>query len=181
MPRIHPIDTAKATGETATLLDNVRKVFGRIPNLCATAANSPAALAAMMDLFATTARTSLGAATGERIAIAIAQRNECGYCLSAHTAIGRLQGLSPADVAAAQRGTSTDPKTQAILELAIDINAARGHITDSALAAARLAGVSDAEVVEVVAHVALNVFTNYLNSVSETAIDFPVIPLASVV
>jgi len=180
MPRIRPLDTAKATGETANLLDNVRKLFGRIPNLFATAANSPAALAAMLDLFATTARASLGAPIGERIAIAIARRNECGYCLSAHTAIGRLQGLSPADVSAAQSGKATDRKTQAILKLAIDIHESRGHITDSAIAAAWVAGVTDAEVVEVVAHVALNVFTNYLNSVSETTIDFPVIALAPV-
>ena len=177
MPRIQPIDPAKATGETASLFDTVRQVFGRIPNLCATAAHSPAALAAMMDLFATTGRTSLGPATGERIAIAIAQRNQCGYCLSAHTAVGRLHGLSPADMTAAQRGRSTDPKTEAILTLAISINESRGHITDSALEAARLAGVTDAEIVEIVAHVVLNVFTNYLNSVSDTTIDFPVIAL----
>ena len=179
MPRISPIDPTTATGEVVPLLDTAKKAFGRIPNLVATAAHAPSALEAMLDLFATTGRSSLGAATGERIAIAIAQRNECGYCLSAHTAIGRLHGLSTRDLAAAQQATASDAKTQAILRLAVEINETRGHISDAALAAARREGLTDAEVVEIVAHVTLSVFTNYLNSVSDTTIDFPVIALAT--
>jgi uncharacterized peroxidase-related enzyme len=180
VPRISPIDPAKATGEAATLLDTVKKAFGRVPNAFGTAANSPPALASIMELSATTGRFSLDAATGERIAIAIAQRNQCGYCLSAHTAIGRMKGLSASDLSAAQQATASDPKTKAILQLAVEINETRGHISDAALAAARREGVTDAEVVEIVAHVTLNVFTNYLNSVSEPTIDFPVVALAPV-
>jgi uncharacterized peroxidase-related enzyme len=178
MPRISPLDPTTATGETAAQLEIARKIFGGIPNLVATAARAPAAVTAMLSLFGDLAKSSLGARTGELIAIAVAQANRCGYCLSAHTAVGGMHGLPPAELAAARQARSTDAKAAAILALAVAINAARGHIDDAALAAARTAGLTDAEIVEVVAHVALNVFTNYLNSVAETTIDFPVVPLA---
>lgn len=178
MPRISPLDPTTATGETAAQLEIARKMFGGIPNLVATAARSPAAVTAMLSLFGDLASSSLGARTGELIAIAVAQANRCGYCLSAHTTVGGMHGLSPAELAAARQARSADPKTAAILALAVAINAARGHIDDAALAEARAAGLTDAEIVEVVAHVALNVFTNYLNSVAGTTIDFPVVPLA---
>ena len=144
MPRIQPIDPATATGDTAAHLDTSRKMFGGTPNLVTTAAHSSAALGAMLSLFANVGKSSLGAKTGELIAIAVAQSNGCRYCLAAHTAIGGSVGLSGA-----------------------------------ALADARAAGVTDAEMVEVVAHVALNVFTNYLNNVADTAVDFPEVPFAA--
>ena len=128
-------------------------------------------------MFATVEKSSLGAQLGELIAIAIAQSNRCGYCLSAHTVIGKMHGLDAATMTAGRRGSSTNVRTAAILRLAVDINESRGHISDAALADAQRAGVTDAEIVEVVGHVALNVFTNYLNNVSETAIDFPVVAL----
>lgn len=178
MPRISPLDPATATGETAAQLAIARKMFGGIPNLVATAARSPAAVTALLSLFGDLARSSLGARTGELIAITVAQANRCGYCLSAHTTVGGLHGLAPAELAAARQAQAADPRVAAILTLAAAINADRGHIDDATLAAARAAGLTDAEIVEVVAHVALNVFTNYLNSVAETTIDFPVVPIA---
>jgi uncharacterized peroxidase-related enzyme len=179
MPRIPQIDPSIATGETAAQLAIARKMFGGTPNLVTTAAQSPAAVGAMLSLFAHLGKSSLGPRAGEQIALAIAQSNGCGYCLSAHTAIGALHGLSPAAVAAARRAEAADPKTAALLRLAVAINHDRGHIADSDLAAARAAGLSDAEIVEVIGHVALNVFTNYLNSVAETPIDFPQVTLAA--
>ena len=177
MPRISPIDPSKASGDTAVQLDVARKAFGGTPNLVTTAANSAPALAAMLGLFANMRASSLGPKLGEQIAIAVAQSNGCGYCLSAHTAIGKLHGLDASELSAAKRASSADPRAEAILSLAVDINRARGKVTDAALAKARLAGVTDAEIVEIVGHVALNVFTNYLNNVSETQIDFPVVAL----
>ena len=168
MPRIQPLDPATATGDTAAHLATARKMFGGTPNLVTTAANAPAALNAMLGLFASLGKSSLGAKQGEQIAIAIAQSNGCGYCLSAHTAIGGMHGLDAATLTGARQARSADPKTAALLTLAVAINEARGQIADGVLTAARAAGVTDAEVVEVVAHVALNVFTNYLNNVSQT-------------
>jgi uncharacterized peroxidase-related enzyme len=178
MPRIAPIDPATATGETADHLATTRRMFGGTPNLFITAAHSPTALGAMVSLFAHTGRSALGGKVGEQIAIAIAQANGCGYCLSAHTAIGTLHGLPPAALDDARQARSSDPRTAALLRLAVAINQARGHIDDATIDAARDAGITDAEIVDVVSHVALNVFTNYLNTVARTEIDFPVVSLA---
>ena len=179
MPRINPVDPSATTAETTAHLETCRKMFGGTPNLFTTAGNSPAALGAMLAMFANVGKSSLGARTGELIAIAVAESNACGYCLSAHTAIGTSLGLSPAALASARSAESTDRRTEAALELAVAINASRGHVDDATLAAARLAGLNDAQIVDVVAHVALNVFTNYLNSVAQTTIDFPVVSLVA--
>lgn len=179
MPRIAPIDPATATGEVATHLASVRRQFGTTPNLFATAAHSPPALSAMLGMFGSLAKASFGVRTGELIAIAVAEANRCGYCLSAHTAIARQLGLAQNVVEAARRAQAADAKTTALLELATAINRTRGHVDDISLAGARAAGVTDAEIVEVVASVALNVFTNYLNSVAKTTIDFPEVTLSA--
>lgn len=179
MPRIAPIDPTTATGEVAAQLAVSRKLFGGTPNLVTTAAHSATAVGAMLSLFSQLGKSSLGPKAGEQIAIAIAQNNGCGYCLSAHTAVGALHGLKPTELASARHAKASEPKTEALLSLAVAVNQTRGHIDDATLAAARASGLTDAEVVEVVAHVALNVFTNYLNSVAETAIDFPEVSLTA--
>ena len=179
MSRIAPIDPTTATGEVADHLAATKKMLGGTPNMFTTAALAPAALKAMNELFATLGKSSLGAKQGELLAIAVAQSNGCGYCLSAHTAIGAMFGLDAGALAAAKGAASTDPKTAALLRLAVAINEARGNLTDAQLAAARKAGITDSEIVEVVAHVGLNVYTNYLNNVAKTEIDFPVVSLSS--
>ena len=177
MPRIQPIDPTTATGVVAEHLATAKKMFGGTPNLVTTAANAPSTLGAILGMFANVGKGTLGAKVGEQIAIAVAQSNSCGYCLSAHTVIGEMHGLDPAELAAAKRAGSMNPKTAAVLKLAVAINQSRGQVSDAVLADARKAGVTGAEIVEVVGHVALNVFTNYLNNVSGTAIDFPVVAL----
>lgn len=177
MPRIHPIDISTASGAAADHLTTARKMFGGTPNLFTTAAHAPSTLGAMLGMFAQIGKGSLGGKIGEQIAIAVAQSNSCAYCLSAHTAIGKMQGLDDGALEAARHADATDPKVQALLTLAVTINRTRGRVSDAALSEARLAGVTDSEIVEVVGHVALNVFTNYLNNVCETEIDFPRIAL----
>ena len=178
MPRINPVNPAAATGETAILLAATRAAFGGTPNMFTTAANSPAALDAMLGLFKSLGKSSLGPKVGEQVAIAIAQANGCGYCLAAHTAIGALHGLDAATMTSARRASAPSAKTTATLALALAILESRGGISDATLAAARNAGITDAEIVEVVGHVALNVYTNYLNNLAHPVIDFPEVPLA---
>jgi uncharacterized peroxidase-related enzyme len=177
MPRIQPIDPAAASGPLAEQLAATRKLLGATPNLFTTAANSLAALTAMNAFFVALARGKLGGKIGERIAIAVAQANGCEYCLSAHTTLGANHGVAPADLAAARRGRSADPRAQAAINLALAIVASRGRVSDSGLAEARAAGLTDGEIVEVVAHVAVNVFTNYLNNLAGTEVDFPLVRL----
>ena len=173
MPRIHTIDPTSATGETAALFATARSMFGATPNFVTTAANAPAALDTLLGMFKGIANASLGAKFGEQVAIAVAQANGCAYCLSAHSALGGMLGLDAAALDGARRATAPDVKTTALLKLAVAIVDTRGDITDASLAQARAHGITDAEVIEVIAHVALNVFTNYLNNVSQTEVDFP--------
>jgi AhpD family alkylhydroperoxidase len=136
------------------------------------AAQSPVGLETMLSMFGTLAGGTLGAQLQEQLAIAVSQFNECDWCLSAHTAIGRKHGLSQAELDAARSAESSDPKASAALKLAHRVLSDRGHIDDADIAAARAAGFTDGQVVEVVANVALTVFTNYLNNVSKTHNDF---------
>lgn len=177
MPRIAPLDPATATGPVADQLAATRKLLGSVPNMFATAAHSPAALTAMNGFFAALGKGTLGGKVGERVAIAIAQANGCAYCLSAHTALGTMHRVSAEELAAARHGASQEPKAQAAITLALEIVRAKGRVGDAALAAARTAGLTDGEIVEVTAHVALNVFTNYLNNLAGTEVDFPLVSL----
>ncbi len=177
MPRIQPIDPASATPAVAAQLDGTRRSLGSTPNMFTTAAHSSAAITALNGLFGTLGKGTLGSKIGEHIAIAVAQQNGCEYCLSAHTALGGMHGIAAADLAAARHGHSTDPKTTAAMAFALAVLGTRGQVDDATVASARLAGLRDGEIVEIVAHVALNVFTNYLNNVVQTEIDFPRVAL----
>lgn len=118
----------------------------------------------------------LDLATRESLALALAQVNECSYCLSAHSYIGeRSAHLSTGAIAAVRKGIAADTKTAAILQFAVAVNDKRGAIPSADIDAARAAGVSDAELAETVAHVALNVLTNYFNKAFDVDIDFPVV------
>lgn len=177
MPRIAPVDSAATTGAAADQLAATKKMFGSTPNMFTTAAQSPAAITAMNGFFAALSAGSLGGKVGERIAIAVAQANGCEYCLSAHTYIGQLHKVSAEELAAAKRGSSSEPKAQAAITLALAIVRTKGRVPDADLAAARVAGLTDSEIVEVTAHVALNIFTNYFNNLVGTVVDFPLVAL----
>ncbi|NLH80485.1 MAG: carboxymuconolactone decarboxylase family protein [Phyllobacteriaceae bacterium] len=179
MNRIPAVDPEAAEGKAADLLTAVRKALGVTPNLFRVAAHAPAALGGLLGLSGALAGGALPAKTREAIAIAVAEANGCDYCLSAHAYLGRSAGLDEIGIAAARRGEAEDPKTAAALAFARAVVAARGHVSDADVALARLAGLRDGDLVEIVANVAVNVFTNYLNSVAGTEIDFPVLTTAS--
>lgn len=126
------------------------------------------------------AKGTLDAKTRERIALAVAEINGCGYCLSAHTYLGKnLAKLDDAEMTANRSGTSNDLKADAAVRFAAKVVRERGHVSDADVAAVKLAGYDDAQIVEIVAHVALNTLTNYINEVTKTEIDFPVVKLRS--
>jgi uncharacterized peroxidase-related enzyme len=171
MTRIQPIDIATAPTTTQDQLAAVKQLLGGVPNMFRTAARAPAALDALVGLFAATARGSLPASTREAIALAVAEVDGCDYCLAAHTVLGTRAGLAAGDLAAARAGTGSPAAV-----LARALVETRGHVTDEQVAAARAGGLGDRELLEVVANVALNVLTNYLNTLAATAIDFPAVP-----
>jgi uncharacterized peroxidase-related enzyme len=173
MSRIQTIDPKQATGKARDLLNGVQAKLGMTPNLMRVMANSPAVLEAYLQFSGSLGQGTLGATTREQLALAVAEANACDYCLSAHAAIGKTVGLTTEQIRDARRGSSVDGKSNAILQLAIQLVDKRGLVSDDDLAAARDAGVTDAEIAEVVANTALNLFTNYFNHVAETEVDFP--------
>lgn len=171
-----PATVADAPAAARPLLEAVGQQLGVVPNLFRVVANSPAALKGYLDLSAALGKGALPAATRERIALAVAQVNDCGYCLAAHSYLGRhVAALDAAEIAANRRGTSHDPKADAAVRFAARVARERGHVGDADLQALRLAGYDDGQIVEIVLHVALNTWTNYLNEVARTEIDFPAI------
>jgi uncharacterized peroxidase-related enzyme len=176
-----PASIDAAPEATRPTLEAVQKQLGTVPNLFRAIANSPAALAGTIALDGALARGRFDARTRERIAIAVAEENGCGYCLSAHTFIGKeLLRVDDGELTAARDARSSDPKVDAALQFAVAVVRARGHVSDAVVAAVRAAGHDDAAIVELVALVAINTLTNYLNNVIETPIDFPsVLPRAA--
>ena len=177
MNRVPLIDRNQTTADRKALLDDIHGAFGTVPNMFRAVANSPAALKSMWGAFGALGGGRLPPALGEQIAVAIADRNACEYCLAAHTALGRKAGASAEQMQAAQAGRSTDPKTDAALRFALKLVSDRGQVSAQDLEAARAAGFDDEDLVEIIAHVALNLFTNYVNIAFATPVDFPAVKL----
>jgi uncharacterized peroxidase-related enzyme len=171
-----PIPAREGAPEASKpILDAVNKQLGVVPNMFRLFAASPAALTGLTSLSGAVAKT-LDVKTRERIALAVAQVNGCNYCLSAHTYLGlNLAKISPEEVALNRKGASTDAKADAAVRFAAKVAKARGHVSDDDIAAVRKAGYTDAQVIEIVSVVAENTFTNLINNVAQTDIDFPVV------
>ncbi|TAJ15193.1 MAG: carboxymuconolactone decarboxylase family protein [Planctomycetota bacterium] len=175
MSRIQPIDPARATGKAAELLSAVQKKLGVTPNMMRTMASSPAVLDAYLAFSGALAGGSLSAKLREQIAVTVAEANRCDYCLAAHHAIGARVGLSPRDLELARSADAADAKAKAVLVLARAVAKKHGEVSDADVASARAAGLSDGELAEVVANVALNAFTNSFNHFAATEVDFPAV------
>ncbi|HDS1101781.1 MULTISPECIES: carboxymuconolactone decarboxylase family protein [Stenotrophomonas] len=177
MSRIPLIDATHTTADRQTLLGQVHAAFGATPAMFRAVANSPAALQSMWASFGALAGGRLSPLLGEQIAVAIANRNACEYCLAAHTALGRKAGASSEQMAAAQIGQSSDPATAAALVFALKVVEQRAQIADGDVQGLRAAGFDDEQIVEILAHVALNLFTNYVNVAFDVPVDFPKVAL----
>jgi len=173
MSRLQTIDPATATGKAKTLLDAVKAKLGLVPNMTRVMANSPAVLESYLGFSGSLEHGALPAKLREQIAIVVAESNECSYCLSAHTAIGKMVGLSPAELSTARRGESAEGKTAAALAFAQRVTVTNGAVSNDDVKRIKAAGYTDGQVAEIVANVALNLFTNVFNKAADTEIDFP--------
>lgn len=174
-----PATITDAPEAARPLLEAVKGSLGSVPNLFRLVGNSPAALEGMLGMNGALAKGSLNPATRERIALAIANYNGCSYCNSAHTYLAKnVAKLDEAEIEANRKGRSTDAKAEAAVQFALKIAKERGRITEGDIAAVKLAGFSNAELVEIVGHVGYNILTNYLNEAFDTEIDFPVVEAA---
>lgn len=177
MSRIPLVETSSTTGERKALLMQIHAAFGATPNMFRAVANSPAALRSMWGSFGALAGGVLHAKLGEQIAVAVANRNACEYCLAAHTALGRKAGATAEEMTAAQTGGADDAHAAAALRFALKLVDARGLVADADVQQLRQAGFNDEQIVEIVAHVALNLFTNYVNIALQVPLDFPAVKL----
>lgn len=176
MTRISLVDP-KADTASKPLLDQIASAFGATPAMFRAVANSPAALEMMWAGFGALGHGKLGAKLGEQIAVLIADRNACEYCLAAHTMLGKKAGVSAEEMSEAQAGRSADSRTAVALGFAEALVTNRAQVTDADVDALRRAGFDDEQIVELVAHVALNLFTNYINVALAVPIDFPIVRL----
>jgi uncharacterized peroxidase-related enzyme len=171
-----PVTIEAAPAASQPLLQAVKKQLGVAPNLFRLVGTSPAALEGYVNLSGALGKGALPAATRERIALAVAELNGCDYCLSAHTYLGRnVAKLDDAEITANRNGGSNDVKADAAVRFAVAVAKLRGHIGGEDFEAVRSAGYTDAQIIEIVQHVALNTWTNYINTVAQTEIDFPVV------
>ncbi len=172
---LHTLDTAPVASQP--LLAQIQTAFGATPNMFRAVANSPAALAAMWGSFGALGGGKLPGKLKEQIAAAVADANACHYCLAAHTELGRRAGASSEEMREAQAGRSADPASAAALAFAIKVIEQRAAVSAADLQALRNVGFDDEAIVEVIAHIALNLFTNYVNIAFDTPLDFPAVKL----
>ena len=179
MERITPVNPQVAQGRAKELLDGLKAKLGIVPNMTRSMAVSPSVLEAYLGFSGALRSGVLPARVREQLALDVGEANHCDYCVSAHSLLGKHAGLTEQDILESRCGTSADPKEGVLLRFARAVLEKRGVVEDADVAAVREAGYGDAEIAEVVAHVALNVFTNYFNHVAGTTIDFPKAPALS--
>lgn len=177
MARVNVVNPKTATGDAKALLDAVQSQLGVTPNFIRILANSPQSLEGFLGLYGALGKAGIDKPTQERIALAVAEGNGCEYCVSAHTAIGRGAGLSNEEMELNRNGTSGDTKAAAVVKFAKALNANLGEVTSGEFDAARGAGLTDAEIVDIISIVALNIFTNMIGKATHVDIDFPKVPL----
>jgi len=177
MSRINVVTLENANAEQSELYAAITSKLGMVPNFLKVFANSPAALRAFLGLHGIAGEGSLDPLTKERIALALAEKNACEYCVSAHIAIGRKVGLSSAEIEVNRQGSSQDAKAAAAVKLARSLAEHNGEVTTAELLEVRNAGYSESDIVEIITHVGLNILTNILGKASRVEIDFPKVDL----
>ncbi len=178
MSRILTVTDNVANNEQAELFAAIKSNLGIVPNFLRVFANSPDALKAFLGFHHIASNGSLDAATRERIALTLAQRNECAYCLSAHTAIGRKTGLNTDEINSNRNGDSQDAKAAVAVKFARSLVEHLGDVTTAEVQELRDAGFSDADIVEIITHTGINLLTNILSKASRVEIDFPKVELS---
>lgn len=175
MARISIPTPEQAPAESRPILDAIHKNFGFVPNVAKLLSLSPTALQAFVGLQGTLTK-ALDQRTRDSIALAVSQANESNYCVAAHSfSTNAMSNTTPAEIALNLQGKSDDPKTAAAANFAKRLIETHGQVTDPDLSAARKAGYTDAQLVEMIAVTAQVLLTNFVNNVATTDIDIPAI------
>jgi len=171
--RIETLNPDTTTGKSKELFNAVKSKLGFIPNLVKVFGNSPATLQTYLSLGELTASGNFSNKYREQLALAIAEENVCNYCLSAHTAIGKMNGLTDEQTEQNRQGKADDAKVQAGLQFAQAVTRNRGQVSSEAIQAVKAAGFNDSDILEIVLNVVSNTLTNYVNHIAQTEVDFP--------
>ncbi|MBC7846918.1 MAG: carboxymuconolactone decarboxylase family protein [Flavobacterium sp.] len=177
MSRLTALDPDDSTNKSKELFDVIKKKMGMVPNMMRTMGNSPSVLNGYLGFSGALEGASLGSKLSELIALTVANENGCDYCNAAHTFVGGKKGIDSNAIDMARDGFSTDLKTKAALEFAKEVLATKGRVSDISIESIKNAGYNDGAIAEIIASVALSVFTNYFNNVADTEIDFPKLSL----
>lgn len=176
MARLTALNPDTATGKVKELFTGIQSKLGTVPNMMRTMGQSAALLEGYLGLSGALGKGTLGAKTGELLALTVGQTNECDYCLAAHTYIGnKLIRIDAGTLEAAKNGQAADAKVQAALQFAQALVHKKGMVDDADIAAVKAVGYTEGEVAEIVGHVGLSILTNYFNHVADTVIDFPAV------
>lgn len=180
MQKINALDPAKTTGKSKDLFNAIQGKLGMVPNMMRTMGNSPAVLDGYLAFSGALGTSSIGAKLAELIALTVANENGCAYCNAAHSFIGeKLVGIDGNSIDLAKEAKSNDARIQAALTFAKTLVTKRGKVSDADVDAVKKVGYDNAAVAEIIAHTALNIFTNYFNTAAGTVVDFPETRLAS--
>ncbi|MBQ5962029.1 carboxymuconolactone decarboxylase family protein [Massilia sp. ZL223] len=177
MSRLHTVKPDQSTGRAAELFAAIKSSIGVVPNAYATiGSNSPAALEAALGLDQALRKGSLSAKQIEVVKLAVSALAECDYCLAAHSLMGKRAGLSLEAIKAIRSGSpSGDAAVDALADFARRVAGSAGTVPAAVLEEVRAAGYSDAQVVDILLAVAGITFTNLLNRVNDTVVDFPAV------
>lgn len=175
MSRFKPVEKDGADGRAAELLDRIQRELGMTPNIMKIMANAPKVLEGYLSFSAALAEGALPARLREQLALTVAEANGCQYCLAAHTAIGRIVGLSEQEIGDSRQADAVDSKSEVALRFARKVVDERANVSNADVDRLRHAGFNDEQIVEIIANVAINTFTNYFNHIALTEVDFPAV------
>ncbi len=176
MARMTPVTLESASGTAKVMLENVQKHLGVVPNMMTLMAQSPLVLECYVNFNGALSKGTLKPTVREQIALAVAEVNECEYCLAAHTAISKMLKMDDDVILAARKGEAADPKIAPVLNFARLVVKHRGKVSEADILRLTEAGYDEAQIAEIIANVGLAVFTNYFNVVAQTDSDFPAAP-----
>ncbi|MFZ6648972.1 carboxymuconolactone decarboxylase family protein [Undibacterium sp. TJN25] len=175
MSRIAMIDQPSAGDEQQVLFNDMLAEFGGVPNIFKIVANSPVALRAFLGIGIIGKEGSLDAETRERIALALAQKNESEYCISAHTESGKKAGLSDSEIITARMGSSDNAHAAVAVKFALSLMEKKGDVGALELVEVRSSGYTESDIVEIFLHVGMNFLANMISKASRVELDSPTV------
>jgi uncharacterized peroxidase-related enzyme len=175
MARAVALKPEHVPADSKSTLDTFTKNIGFTPNMMATFAQSPIAFNAWAALLSSLSK-ALDVKTRDSIGLAVSEVNGCNYCLTVHSFTAEHMAKLPAeDIVLARKGHARDPKRDAAVRFARKVIESRGHVTDADVQVVRDAGYTDANIIEIVALVAMYSLTNFFNNVFDPDQDFPAV------